>query len=360
MWNWKSRELQVAPDGRGLVDLVDLVPFDVQIALTENKGIQTFEVTDIVTDWVNDSFERQLLAAGFTDDERFAIFDSVILDPDSSGRRLLQDDSSWLGLRELQTTQEETDLGVLYTARFGGAALFLRDQDRPLKVPDADVLDMQLKTIRNDEAFLLQAMVDSNAVGLGGTVAAVNAYLNPVRNQEEADDPTNEQLQLVIVIAVIVACVAFLFLVFAIVWAWRYDRRNRAAYLVQHNTKQQSSDDQNPDPTGSDTTFDESPDKSTPPAPDRKNSVDEDISSALSQYYKSGMAGSIAFNDRNSARFNDNASVSSMESYGYSLDGYAPTISTPLPSDAPQSNVGGLVYSARDSTDDEDELMGKP
>ena len=56
--------------------------------------------------------------------------------------------------------------------------------------------------------------------------------------------------------------------------------------------------------------------------------VSDDIKSSLTDYYKSGMgySGSRAGSARPASNFNDAASLSSMDSYGYSLDGYAPSL----------------------------------
>jgi hypothetical protein len=51
-------------------------------------------------------------------------------------------------------------------------------------------------------------------------------------------------------------------------------------------------------------------------------------------------------------QLNDAASVSSMESYGYSLDGYAPSTATPVPRDYnghPSSSAGGAGLPASGS-----------
>jgi len=58
--------------------------------------------------------------------------------------------------------------------------------------------------------------------------------------------------------------------------------------------------------------------------------VSSDISSSLTAYYKSGMGYGNNMSGNSGGRgardFNDAASMSSMDSYGYSLDGYAPSL----------------------------------
>ena len=169
-------------------------------------------------------------------------------------------------------------------------------------------------------------------------------------------------MEVVIIVAIVIACVAFLFLLFAIFWAWRYDKRNREAYLV--GTAGKPGADNRADRTGSDNSYndDDVPRtaKSTPPKEERaedhpdypseiggehvvgatiypESVISEDISTSLSQYYRSGFGASsydaAGATQRDNYRLNDAASVSSMESYGYSLDGYVPSMATPMPSD---------------------------
>lgn len=58
--------------------VMDLTDFDVQIGVTENRGIQIFEVTDIVTRWFNDVFGQCLQDTGYGVGE-YAQFDTIIL-----------------------------------------------------------------------------------------------------------------------------------------------------------------------------------------------------------------------------------------------------------------------------------------
>ena len=69
----ETRELQ-----KNEIVLVDLTDFDVQIGVTENRGIQIFEVTDIVTRWMNDVFGKCLIDGGYGLQE-YAQFDTIIL-----------------------------------------------------------------------------------------------------------------------------------------------------------------------------------------------------------------------------------------------------------------------------------------
>jgi hypothetical protein len=156
--------------------------------------------------------------------------------------------------------------------------------------------------------------------------------------------------EIVIIIAIVVASVAFFFLIFAIFWAWRYEKSNRDAYLV--NARKGGSADKIAK-TGSDNSDDDadggSPKNSSPvqevdvthrypgtvdgetitAAGYPASMISDDISSSLSQYYQSSMGGGgNPYLRSNANHMNDAASVSSMESYGYSLDGYAPSLAT--------------------------------
>jgi hypothetical protein len=341
---------QAANGGRGRIDLIDLVDFDVQIAVTENLGINIFQVTDLVTEWMADSFDLQLEQIGYSGP--YAAFNSVVLIERDERVRHLQ--ASSVDDTTLDTT-DSVDNGELYIARFKGAALFTRSDDQ-LQVPVEVVESIQRTTLINDVA-LLQALQVSGATGLGSAVIDVRAFVNAVVAEPVKTSSDDDNLEIVIIIAIVVAAVAFLFLVFAIVWAWRYEKTNRDAYLV--NGK-----DSKPDKTGSDP--DSSYAEHTTPSPKlskaanatpvqevdvgyqndvslaslpgtgryAESNISDDISTSLSQYYQSGMAGHRGFARQGSNNhLNDAASISSMESYGYSLDGYAPSLATPIPSD---------------------------
>jgi len=52
----------------GLIDLVDLNDFNIQVARVESSSPIDFQdVTKIVTDWMNDSYEYQLKSLGYLD-----------------------------------------------------------------------------------------------------------------------------------------------------------------------------------------------------------------------------------------------------------------------------------------------------
>jgi hypothetical protein len=225
----------------------------------------------------------------------------------------------------------------------------------------------------------------------------------------------SDPLQIIIIIAIVVACLAFALLMFAVIWAWRTDQARRdysnskgggsknannydrhGGAIPQIATKSESYDMDIPLPrpparkappaiaittnkknkkgmvaapvsapvaTTTATTSNytnthsydngDSTDVSEMPSPaDYDGSViSEDISTSLTAYYRSGVAGySVGTSGRQAPSasrgaggggdFNDNASMSSMDSYGYSLDGYAPSLG-PAPQGYP---VGSSLY----------------
>lgn len=77
-----TRQLQ-----KSEIKLIDLTDFDVQIGVTENQGIQIFEVTEIVTRWMNTVFGQCLADGGWAVSE-YAQFDTIILLQRNDRRRL--------------------------------------------------------------------------------------------------------------------------------------------------------------------------------------------------------------------------------------------------------------------------------
>lgn len=213
-------------------------------------------------------------------------------------------------------------------------------------VPPASVLACQRITFLEDD-LLLEKLQQSDGLGLGPAVVAVKAYVSQDPSGTAQDSQNESSLEMVIIIAIVIACVAFVFLIFAIFWAWRYDKRNRHAFLAQgRKTDTEGTFDANDSP--------EPPTKERPktlgaPVLLRTNPVmtypsviggesdveggvyaesviSEDIHSSLSQYYAGGTSGNYNYTN---GRLQDAASVSSMESYGYSLDGYTPSLNAP-------------------------------
>jgi len=341
---------------RGLVDLVHLVPFDVQIAVTVDWGIEMHEVNNLVTDWMNQAYRTKLVEFGYTEENRYAEFDSVVLFDNSGSGSGSNSGGNNLRRRD-RHLQNNNAAGELYTAKFRGGAVFTRSAVRTKSVPANDVLLIQQVTLLNDTALTIM-LQESSVLGFGPSVVDVNAFLNPNKDTSGDEEGGDDELELVIVVAIAVACVAFVFLLGAIVWAYLYDRSHREAFRTEKVTAQQqrAGSNNNIDRTDSDTANDDTPEKaSRPPVivdadhsypaviggdasqhdyPESVISdslvsgslVSEDISTSLSQYYRAGM-GRIAKADYGRSAscglLDDAGSVSSMESYGYSLDGGA-------------------------------------
>ncbi|KAL7581796.1 hypothetical protein ACA910_022324 [Epithemia clementina (nom. ined.)] len=331
---------------RASIDLVDLTDFDVQIALSQNNGIQFYEVLSIVTQFMIESFE-----SCFADNPGSrAEFDTIILLERTRRRQL---ESIERELDSDPSSNGQLVVAELFTAEFKGAALFTRNSTQE-PMPASMVDSCQRQAFLQDDA-LLEKLQQSGAKGLGAPVVDVRAFINP-NSRTKSTETDDSSLEIVIVIAIVIACVAFLFLVFAIYWAWRYDKKNRDAYLSNKGS------------TEDDRTFDagDSPDaKNSKGGSAKKKKIDdssqqqnhaaasvpsypsviggdshadglypesvisEDINSSLTQYYQSGLQN---YNGTG-GRLQDAGSVSSMESYGYSLDGYAPSLATPMPAD---------------------------
>ena len=385
---------------QGLVDLVHLVPFDVQIAVTINMGIQTYEVLNIVTTWFNDAYNEQLAIFGYTKDNQYAEFNSVVLFDNEPQRQ-----------RKAQSTNNN-----LYVAKFRGGAVFTRDANHTMSIPENDVLVIQQNVLLNDSGLLLLLEQSTDATGLGEFVIDVNAFLNPTDTTDSSNkdgisnsSSNNSGLDVVIIVAIVIAIIAFLFLLGAIIWAYRFDRANRDVYLASNlkdqNTMMGSSSyskrhssnhgQNNNNNNSNDKTTSETDTVNDPDTPERihrstiviegsPNSVNntsfpnmnsngnvimyptmigggggngkdplpmidinskhdgdddehypesvisesvvsgsaisEDISTSLSQYYRAGM-GKADLYGRSNGMLSDAGSVSSMESYGYSLDG---------------------------------------
>jgi hypothetical protein len=522
-------------------NLVDLVPFDVRIALTQNDGIQIYEVSTIVTSWMNDAFAFHLEELGFTIDNGYATFQAVILlkRQDSStsttedeysdsknGNRLrklqqtknrqqrqlqreretespapiasislspavspiVQDDDDKVGTeRDKPTsTNSSSNIGDSYIAKLKGGVYFVRKNNAAQLVPQKDVVMIQQLAFFNTST-LLEKLQSSAATGLGSSVVDVRVFLNTIPDDGSNGSETNgtnssdgtdssavntdstggstKQLEKIIIAAISVAVSAFLFLLAAIYWAYRYDKKNRDAYLVNNTGTAASAVLGDDDPPQQKVTFDRteaedtnSPQQSLKESPPVKtifqprfpndngypleiggaamlgnavypesvmsdsiisdqrslsdfgpilnngnvasddegghdynmlnspggyqtnNSVimhDDDVSASLSQYYLSGMGkigspvpsstgvpknegveplgdGSVSNvitmathrmtqQQQQHPSMTDLASVSSMESYGYSLDGTVPSVMSP--SNNPYSRSGSGGYS---------------
>jgi hypothetical protein len=264
--------------------------------------------------------------------------------------------------------QETTATGsALLTAAYKGAALFTKNGAQT-SVP-MDVVQFIQQYAFTNTTGLAQILQANTAPGLGSDVVDVSAY-SLESPPDTPDDESTMQLQMIIIIAVAVAVVALLFLIVAIVWAWKYDRRNREAYLASKRRA-------DPTATESNSTLADSKKLAAAPVSEigaygrrvaqpeptkSKKLTDEDVSTSLSQYYRAGLgqgtpySGTSLIRSNSLNQFNDAASVSSMESYGYSLDGYA---STAMPMDMPLSNrLHSTGLHDEEDEDDDDDTLG--
>ena len=356
------------------MDLVKLVPFDVKLSLTsssEQSELNTFALTDLVTDWLDESLAAEIkrMELGLS----HSTFASVVLEQRSiqhkQNRKLRGQQGQQQQQEERQVQESETSTKIT-TATYEGVSLWRHPAYSDKKTVTTSLLeDLERRALLQDDR-LLDMLQASTAKGLGDSVADVRAYINP--NPTDAttsaaatagDSNKNSNLELIIVVAIAVACMAFLFLVFSLFWAWRFDQQRRQdAYRVETNTSPQKANTKqrkptSPDGTGGTDKSDDDDSKRSPPqlvvAVERQHEDDDtafpasetnpttgpsypesvisdDISTSLTAYYRSGM-GSRPIYASNRAMapaddFNDQASFSSMESYGYSLDGYAPSL----------------------------------
>ena len=208
------------------------------------------------------------------------------------------------GLCSADTNNGQVIVGELYTAQFKGAALFSRNATQD-PMPASVVDFCQRQSFLQDD-LLLQKLKESTAVGLGSAAVDVRAYINPNSNTPTTQSDS-ESLEVVIIIAIVIACVAFMFLVFAIYWAWRYDKKNRDAYLTNKGTEDDRTYDGGDSPEGKDARAaaqkrTEDPTSVVVPsypsviggdsAADGvypESVISEDINSSLTQYYQSGL-----------------------------------------------------------------------
>jgi flagellar basal body-associated protein FliL len=287
-------------------------------------------LTDIVTDWMNDSFDMKSRSQGLLNN--MTSFESVALELNTRRRQLQDSDTS------------SENIG-LYTASFTGVSLWNR---KGLATPPTDpelVELIQRATFLEDNKLLSLLQDAQDYSGLGTTVVDVRAFITPANtNQAPADTSgLDSNLEIIIIIAIVVACLAFGLLMFAVVWAWKTDQTKREAYKLDHRNI--GSLHRPTDGTGSESDDYEAQQQQQqnqkqqqhlpvphlrPPSEIQPNSypesvISEDISSSLTAYYRSSAMAGYTVNPKR--ELNDAASMSSMDSYGYSLDGYAPSLS---------------------------------
>jgi hypothetical protein len=368
-------ESRILDEERVRTDLVKLIRFDVQIAMIgAASNVNVYALTDIVMDWMNDSFDMKSRSQGLLNN--MTSFESVALD--LSTRRALQEAE--------QDTSEEIGL---YTASFSGVSLWNR-QGLATPPTDPELVELiQRATFLEDNKLLSLLQEAQDYSGLGTNVIDVRAFITPDKqDQPPSGSTTDNNLEIIIIIAIVVACLAFGLLLFAVVWAWRTDQNKRDVYKLDNNGHGHRSLQRRTDGTGS-----ESDDEAAaaqqqhkhhhqkqnhkqnqqqqqqphqlqahhphPPTEIQPNAypesvISEDISSSLTAYYRSSALAGYTVNPKR--ELNDAASMSSMDSYGYSLDGYAPSLSGgPTQMGYPVGPLGAPVNGQiKDPSDDED------
>lgn len=338
-----SRILQ--EEERVRTDLVRLIPFNVQLAMTTvSSDINVYALSDIVTDWMTDSFASKAINEALVGNA--TTFQSLGLE-----------------VKTRRNLQESTASVQLFTASFEGVSLWERTGSETPPMDPQVVELIQRATFLEDNQLLPLLRAALPYTGLGDAVVDVRVYIATPTDTSTEDDSSSDNLEIIIIIAIVVACLAFGLLMFAVVWAWRTDQSKRDTYTKGDRTVPRMDV-----PTGSEESEVNSPTGMTPPAAvdprtlsydnrppaeigssnnDYPESViSEDISTSLTAYYRSGMAGygnSGGMGASGPAReLNDAASMSSMDSYGYSLDGYAPSLG-PAPYGYPVGPFNGMV-----------------
>jgi hypothetical protein len=259
----------------------ELIPFDVTLALTGSTPINPIALTDAVTKWLQENFEESIAALNYEYN-----FQQVSI------RELIA--GKYLSSSAYQITYE-------------GRSFWGTDRNVPT---ETEVAAIQLETILDRNGLLDKLRLESDNLGLGSAVVDARSDLNRAAKPSSSNESSSESLDTVIIIAIVIAVLASLVLAVALLMAWRSG---------QNRNKDQSYIDGTAAPPAS----------NVPNSPTRSpysDAVSEDINSSLSAYYKSGMAGGYRANKNRSGGLNDAASVSSMESYGYSLDGYTSSI----------------------------------
>ena len=302
--------------------LVDLIPFDVSIAMTENTGVDESSLLQIVNVWLNSNFRQSV--SELTKQGDAYEFDQIILTQRKFRARRT--------LRALQAT---------YLVSYEANSVWKQS----LPIPDeTTVAAIQLEAMldRSGLEGLLQSADAST--GLGSRVVAARATLN-----REGTSPTQppvsddgNSLDMVIIVAIVITVLASCLLIFAIYMAWRTRQADSSSESIQKASQIRSVPTGDPSSPGtSKETSASSKNHTAAPIPTQiegddnnypESVISDDINTSLTAYYQSGMAAHPKSTNRyGSGQLNDAASVSSMESYGYSLDGYASSIAPDNP-----------------------------
>mmetsp|Transcript_1773 Transcript_1773/g.2154 ORF Transcript_1773/g.2154 Transcript_1773/m.2154 type:complete len:307 (+) Transcript_1773:259-1179(+) len=290
-----DRELQ---NGNERTEMVELIPFDVTLARAGDKPVNPIALTEAVNTWMNVNFEET----------------TTLLRDDVSGYNF---DFDRVQLRELYSNEVKSQFKITYE----GQSLWKTTLDIP---HESHVAAMQLEVMRQRQDLLATLRSRSEHFGLGAALVDVRVDLNRQATETSQLQNTSQgqSLDVIIIIAIAVAVLASVLLLFALIMAWKTGKERKQAYLdggTPSNTDSPSTVRgalNPPEEIGSGNANGYYP----------ESVISEDISTSLSAYYKTGMAGGYKTNKHKAGVLNDAASVSSMESYGYSLDGYASSI----------------------------------
>ncbi|CAJ1945122.1 unnamed protein product [Cylindrotheca closterium] len=364
-----SRELQGNADRQ----VVYLLNFDIRLALDgAPEDVNIFTLRQIVTSWLDDSYKAKsendsLLSSGAT-------FDYAALD--------------FVTRRQLQEGAQATNF---YKAVFRGFTVWNLESAMTEPV-NADFVELIQKATLLEDKRLLDLLRNAEpGMGLGTAVLDVRAELSATNGDNsggEDESATDKTLEIIIMIAIIVACLAFCLLMFAVIWAWRSDRAKREAYKANRGERDNGNMEKTrggqhaptPPPkhqplgmvppstaqTGTPSSAREPPPQEIPGASNYPDSVISDsvitdsvVSNGLDSSYAgysmphqapagnpAATAPSAKFEPR---ELSDAHSVSSMDSYGYSLDGYASSLGGPPK--FPGGALGGMPTDANDASD---------
>ena len=289
-----------------LSHLVNLIPFDVSIVLVSDSATATKVDTATVTTLVT----SDLTVCIQNISSSLYALDQI----------LLEEINSVETRRRLTTTKN-------YIATFKGVSIWKNNVNNTI-IPDATIVaGFEVTCLTTARTRLLARFTNENgsASGLGSSVVDVRATINPNADTTTTSNGNSNGgggLDVVIIVAICIASIAVLLLLFACYMAWNGNRQ-RTAKKSGSTTVQDSYDPAVivvPSEIGSGNDNDNGYPESV---------ISEDISTSLTAYYKSGTTTNMPMSLREKQQasyLNDAASVSSMESYGYSLDGYASSI----------------------------------
>jgi len=289
-------------------EAIELIPFDITLALTGSQPVDIVTLTDAVTDWLNENFEESAASV----DYRYK-FRRVVL------RTLNAETSSG------SNSNNRRDLQSAYKVTYDGMSYWTNDREVP---SETTVAAIQLDALVTRDELLAKLRAESDDRGLGAAVVDArgdlnrNAQLPPSSNSNSSSG--DNSLNVIIVVAIVIAVLASLLLIFAVFMAWRTGTQRKER--TYHDGTRQTSSDPSHAANQNEQPLDNMDMDNSAVGPYADSVITDDISSSLSAYYKSGMAGGYKANRSQHGALNDAASVSSMESYGYSLDGYASSI----------------------------------